>query len=163
MNARHIQSMAHLLQEDRLPVAARWRRKAIGQSVPAYDYDQHIGPAPQFFWKRAHIDVLAPERFEIAHDKCHDFIRAANLSAVWKHQAGLRIRSHARRINSFMNDLYLALIMPWNGRLLPICRRNSDIAVGERQQGCRILELQPDMTVPPGHRKFQIESDVASF
>src|SRR6185437_3225962 len=133
MNSRHIQPVAYLLQKNRLPVAARWRRKAIRQSIPADNDNLCVGPASQYVGKRAHEDVVAPERLEIAYDKCHNFIRAADLSAVWKHQARLRIGSHARRINSFMNDFDLALIMPRKSRPLPTCRRNSDIAICECQ------------------------------
>src|SRR6185437_16353656 len=118
MNSRHIQPVAYLLQKNRLPVAARRRRKAIRQSIPADNDNLRVGPASQYVGKRTHEDMVAPERLEIAHDKCYNLIRTTDLSAVRKHEVRLRIGSHARRINSFMNDFDLALIMPWKSRLL---------------------------------------------
>ena len=119
MHPRHIQPVAHLVQDCVFPAFCALGRASIAHLVAAHDHHLRLGAGFQHVGQGAHKGVIAAIRFKVAVYKGQHLVPRFHALAVGQGKAGLRVGGHGGGVHPIMDHIQHLPQRGGKGRGLP--------------------------------------------
>lgn len=143
MHTAEVEAIAHLIEEDPLPTAAGARRRPVGDAVAADDDRPRVRPARQDRGQRAHEDMVAAVRLEVAGDEGDDLIaRMQRGPGAARPDLGGGRGAHDIGVDAFMRDLDFVAQRGRKAAGLPFGGGDAQVGVVQRQRHGPVARAQ---------------------